>query len=441
MRKTIFILSTALSLSANAQIITTIAGTGSATYSGDGGQATAAAIYKPYGVAFDATGNLYFTDTYNNRIRTINTSGIITTFAGNGVQAFSGDNGQATAAELYTPARVMPDGSGNVYIVDEDNMRVRKVNSSGVIKTVAGNGTGGFSGDGGQATAAEILRPYGMGLDASGNLYIADTQNGCVRKVNSSGVISTIAGNATTGFSGDNGPATAAELNNPSAIAFDPAGNMYIADAGNNRIRMVNTAGIITTVAGNGTGAFSGDGGQATVAEIKTPRDVAYVSGNLYIADEGNNRIRAVSSSGIISTIVGNGTAGYTGDNGAATAAELNGPTGIAFDATGNLYIGDFFNNRIRKVTNVAVTTAIAKATSIEQATIYPNPNTGIFFIETNTTERQTVQMFDITGKQVLNQIITGKTIIDASVLNQGIYNLNIISKEGIISKRIVVVR
>src|SRR5208282_2064332 len=239
------------------------------------------------------------------------------------------------------PAYVAIDASGNVYITDVTNDRIREVNrSTGIITTIAGNGTQGFSGDGGLATAAELNEPAGLALDASGNLYIADSENNRIRKVNlATGIITTIAGDGTQGFSGDGGPATAAELNDPIQIALDASGNLYFADGKNDVIREVNRAtGIITTVAGTGSAGFGGDGGLATAAEFDMPAGVALdASGNLFIADSGNNRIREVNrATGIITTVAGNGTSGYKGDGGSATAAELRVPFALTFDASGN---------------------------------------------------------------------------------------------------------
>ena len=303
---------------------------------------------------------MFIVDNINNVVRQITTStGIITTIAGNGYNAglhsggFSGDGGQATAAEFFEPANMVFDATGNIYISDVSNNRIRMINTTGVISTIAGSSTlGSFGGDGGQATAANLYYPSGLIFDATGNLYIADGANNRIRKINTSGIITTIVGTGTAGYSGDGGQGTAAELSNPYGVIFDATGNLYISDFGNNRIRKVNTSGIITTIAGTGTSRFSGDGGQATAAKIFHPSGITFdVSGNLYISDEGNSRIRTVNTSGIITTIIGTGTAGYSGDEGQATVAEVNATLGITFDVSGNLYIADQGNNRIRKVT------------------------------------------------------------------------------------------
>ena len=332
-----------------AGVITTVAGGGSSL--GDGGAATAAQLSSPHDVAVDGSGNLYIADTTNNRIRKVDAStGIISTVAGTGVFGFSGDGGPATSAQISSPEGVAVDGSGNLYIADWDNHRIRKVDAAtGNISTVAG--TTADVGDGGLAASAHLRSPIGVAVDGSGNLYIADWDNHRVRKVDTAGVITTVAGTGTQGFSGDGGQATMAELFNPRGVAVDGSGNLYIADTVDQRIRKVDTAGVITTVAGTGAQSYGGDGGQATAAQISSPEGVAVDgSGNLYIADWGNHRVRKVNTAGVITTVTGTGTGGISGDGGVATAAQINGPSDVAVDGSGNIYIADYGNHRIRKV-------------------------------------------------------------------------------------------
>lgn len=342
--------------------ISTVAGNGTAGYAGDAGQATAAELNLPSSVTVDLSGNIYIGDAQNNRIRKINAAGVISTFAGNGSNGYAGDGGQATAAELNNAEGVAADYAGNVFIADEYNQRIRLVTVNNNISTFAGNGKVSFSGDGGPATNAQMFFPIGIARDASGNIYIADCWNHRIRMINTLGNISTIAGTGVAGYSGDGGQATAAKLNFPNGIAIDGSGNIYIADNNNNRIRKINTSGIISTFAGNGWGWYSGDGGQATAATLNNPNDIAIdaSSGNIYIADKNNNVIRMVNISGVISTVAGTGSAGFGGDGGLATAAQLNKPMGVAIDASGNLYIADNNNNRIREVVPTGSISSIA---------------------------------------------------------------------------------
>ena len=342
--------------SAGGGTITTVAGDGARGFAGDNGAATAAMLAYPQAVAVDASGDLFIADGPNNRIREVNSSGVITTIAGNGTAGYNGDGIQATAAKLFYPVGVALDGKGDLFIADMGNARIREVNlARGVITTVAGDGTAGYGGNGGPATTAMLYRPYGVAVDGSGHLFIGDSGNDRIREVNlATGLITTIAGTGTSGHTGDGGPATAAELSFPEGIAPDSKGNLFIADQANDAVREMNLAtGLISTVAGNGTGGYNGDGGPATAAELADPSDVVVdSSGDFYIADYNNNRIREVNSStGFITTVAGNGTFGYSGDGGPATAAELRDPERIALGANGQLYVADMDNSRIREVT------------------------------------------------------------------------------------------
>ncbi len=387
-------------------IITTVAGSGECCFSGDGGLATDATFNQPTDVGLDTDGNLYIADRFNQRVRKVNAStGTITTFAGNGACCFSGDGGPATSAQMDQPVGIGLDANGNVYIADRGNLRVRRVDTSGTITTVAGNGSCCFSGDGGAATDAGLGRPWDVAFDSDGNMFIADAVD-WIRKVDTSGVITTAAissfgtpngvavdasgdvfvsenfsnrigmvdastqvitrvvGSIPPGFSGDGGLETDALMSVPLGLDLDGLGNLFIAEWGNDRIRRVDAfTGIITTVAGNGTPTGSidgeggdptddlGDGGPAVDASLFDPFDVvADSSGNLYLADFGNHRIRKVDTSGIITTVAGTGVAGFSGDGGPATEAQLNGPTGLAFDHSGNIYIADWTDYRIRKI-------------------------------------------------------------------------------------------
>jgi uncharacterized protein (TIGR03437 family) len=349
----------------NAQVITAVAGTGTQSFNGDGGPAINAWISMPSGIAFDGSGNLYFVDRGNFRVREINTAGTITTVAGNGLATFggSGDNGAAMSAEFaWTPAAylgVAVDASGNLYVADGSIGigKVRKVNTAGIITTVAG-GAVGSTGDGGLATSAGLNSVAGLAIDKQGNLYIADPTGQRVRKVNAAGVISTVAGTGVVGYSGTGGPATSAPLNVPMGLALDAQGDLYIAEGGNAlygpRVRKVDTAGNITTVAGNGTIGFSGDGGPAVSAQLGGGLQGIAIdaAGNLYIADYSNYRVRKVDASGIITTIAGNGVTGgpaTSGNGGLASNSRIT-PAGMALDGSGNLNISDNASSQIRKI-------------------------------------------------------------------------------------------
>ena len=340
--------------------ITTIAGTGECCFSGDGGPAVEAELRSPYGVAVDSAGNVYIADVSNRRIRKVDSTGTITTIAGTGEFGFSGDGGPAVEAELRSPYGVAVDSAGNVYIADYSDHRIRKVDSTGTITTIAGTGEFGFSGDGGPAVEAELRSPYGVAVDSAGNVYIADVSNRRIRKVDSTGTITTIAGIGEFGFSGDGGPAVEAELRSPYGVAVDSAGNVYIADYSDHRIRKVDSTGTITTIAGTGECCFvsTDDGGPAAAARLGFPRGVAVDGdGNLYIADSVTERIRKIDSTGTITTIAGTGEYGFSGNGGRAAAARLAFPTGVAVDSAGNLYIADTGNRRIRKLTPVGGST------------------------------------------------------------------------------------
>jgi sugar lactone lactonase YvrE len=332
-------------------IITTMAGAaGKFGFSGDGGPATQALLSYPTGIATDTSGNLHIMDLGNNRVRMVNASdGNISTIAGTGAVGNSGDGVLATKATFNYPMGIAVDSSGNVYIADQNNAIIRRISTSGIINTVAGNGQFGYSGENVQAVKATLLAPTGVAVDASGTMYIADSGNQRIRRVDPGGIITTIAGTGTAGFSGDGASAAAATFSNPIAVALDASGAVYVADENNNRIRRFVVGGAVTTLAGTTTSV--GDGGQSPQAVLVSPTGAAVDSaGNLYIADKSANRIRKVTPSGTISTVAGNGQTGSSGNNGPATSAALNAPQGVAVDSAGNLYIADTSNNEIRRV-------------------------------------------------------------------------------------------
>jgi sugar lactone lactonase YvrE len=311
-------------------------------------------------LALDSIGNIYFSEPLNNRIRKLDISSCsISLIAGTGVAGYSGDSGLATSAQLNDVLGLAFDKHGNLFIADYENHVIRKIDIyTGIITTAVGVNTpyGGYSGDGGPATLAQLYLPTDLVIDTSGNIYICEHGNNCIRYVNSStGIISTLAGNGTSGFSGDGGQATIAQLNQPKSFAVDSASNIYIADEDNNRIRKVDAStGIINTIAGNGINGYAGDGGLALNAEFSGGRGLTVDKyGNIYFPDTWNNRVRKIdANTGIINTIIGTGSIGYSGDRGLAINAELDNPEDIAFDTKGNIYIADRGNNVIRVVYN-----------------------------------------------------------------------------------------
>lgn len=334
--------------------VTTYAGNGNPAFSGDGGPAAQASINRVVALATDASGNLYAAEELSNRVRKIDVNGVIDTLAGNGSPGFSGDGGPAAQAQLSVPLGVCVDPAQNVYINDTGNKRIRKVTPSGTITTIAGTGAAVHGGDGGPALSASFVNPIRCVVDRNSNLYIADQGAHRVRRIDPAGNITTYAGTGAPGFSGDGGPAAAAALNNPTALATDAAGNLYITDQVNHKIRRVDTGGAIQTVAFNGSSSYGGDGGPALSASASFPGSVAVDgAGSLLIVDTLANRVRKVTG-GTISTVAGNGAAGFSGDNGPALQAMFSGPFAIALDSRGNTFVGDIANNRIRKITGIA---------------------------------------------------------------------------------------
>jgi gliding motility-associated-like protein len=335
-----------------AQLITTLAGNGTAGYSGNGGPAVNAQLSNPFEVAADNNGNIYIADAFNNTIRKVNSLGIISTFAGTGVQGYSGDGGPATVATLYRPFYVTVDNAGNVYFSDQNQIIIRKVNTAGIITTITGNLPGGYSGDGGPLINAQFGDISGIAFDNANNMYITDFINSVIRKVNTTGIISTFAGTGVPGFSGDGGPATAASIRTQSRVAIDNTGNVYIVSHVDNRIRVVNTAGIITTYAGTGVAGYSGDGGPASAATFNAPWHICFdAAGVMYVPDYNNKVIRKIDNNGIVTTYAGNGQTGYSGDGGPALLAAISDPCGTVCDNAGNLYVVQRDFQVVRKIT------------------------------------------------------------------------------------------
>jgi uncharacterized protein (TIGR03437 family) len=348
--------------------ITTVVGTGACCADADGVSALLAYLQGPDGLTLDPAGNLYIWESQLGRIRKVSSSGIITTVAGiGGSFGSSGDGGPATSALLAggtIHAGLAFDNAGNLYISDTNNHKIRKVNSTGIITTLAGTGTAGFSGDNGPAAKATLNYPTGIAVDAAGNLYIADNSNSRIRKVTTSGIITTVAGNGNVVFAGDGGPATSAAVPTPTGVTVDGAGNLYIGS--DRRIRKLNTTGVISTLAGTGTSGNSGDGGLAVNAQMKAPYGmVVDAAGNLYFADASNQRIRKVDAAGIMTTIAGS-TLGYSGDGGPSTNALLSVPHDVVLDASGNILFTDTGNSRVRKIAQAAANSISATPATLQ---------------------------------------------------------------------------
>lgn len=433
-------------------IILTVVGKGDEGYTGDNAKADTCMIHWPEAIAIDGANNMFIADANNNVIRKVNTTtGIIKTVVGSGFQhgtglgGFSGDSGPATAARMSYPSGIAVDAIGNMYIADQRNDRIRKVDTFGVITTYAGTGFPGFSGDGGAAISAKLYHPTRVTLDGTGNLYIADSGNNRIRKVDATGNISTVAGNGVKGYLGDGGNALLAEMANPIDMVVDAAGNLYIADYGNNRIRKVDAAGTMTTYAGISIPGFSGDGGPATAANIYEPAGLAIdPAGNLYFSDLANFRIRKIDPAGIITTVAGNGLPGYNGDGISATSAQIWFPEGIAVDYHGQLFVCDKGNNRIRIITGVLdVNTFAANSADMN---LYPNPNSGNFTINITSPVSEDVHIViaSVTGQRMNDFVTLTNTPTSVSIGNipglaPGMYLLSASTAHGVLNERIIV--
>lgn len=434
MKKALFTILLLLPVICHAQVINTFAGDGFGSpwdgggYSGDGGAATAAELFWPTGVAIDNAGNIYIADYNNRRVRKVNTAGIITTIAGNGSYGYAGDSAAATAAQLETPAGVAVDKAGNVYITDAACNCIRRVDTSGIITTIAGSGAygvGAFSGDNGLAVMALLFTPWGIAVDDTGSIFFADQNNNRIRKIDTAGIITTVAGSGNTVYGGDGMHADSAAISTPYSVTVDKHGNLYITDYGNERIRKVDTGGIITTIAGTGTAEYNGDGILADSATISGPTGLAVDdSGNVFIADQNNNRIRMVNSAGIISTIAGSYIRGFSGDGGLATNGEINNPYGLAADGAGHVYIADRNNNRIRIVGLGAAKVNVVPALP-DDIEIYPNPAATLLNIRSTNQPISSLAVTNLLGQTVYHQLQTVNCklqTVDITNLPSGIY-------------------
>jgi hypothetical protein len=411
------------------QIMTTIAGTHVAGYTGNGGPATNARIYHPNQITLDGAGNVYIAETDNHVVRMINPAGIISLVAGNHTLGYSGDGGPATAAQLNAPIAVRFDNAGNMYIPTMGDNRIRKVDAAGNITTVAGSGVSGFSGDGGTADTAKFDGPFCLAFDAHGDMFVADLYNNRIRKIDmTTNIVSTVAGTGAGAYTGDGGPATAATIYNPIDLAFDKAGNMYIAEITSSVIRKIDTAGVITTITGNGIAGYTGDGGPASAAMLRYPYALCLdTADNVYISDNGNSCIRRINAAtGVITTVAGCGSPGYSGDGGPATTAELYNSGGVVTDAAGVIYIADFGNNVVRKVGPAPETSVHESAATALNVILSPNPATDKIYLSAAGTITA-VQLTDQTGRVVASYAPGSNEIsIDISKLKPQVYLLRV---------------
>jgi Secretion system C-terminal sorting domain/NHL repeat len=444
--KKLFLLLFLIPILAKAQIISTVAGNGFIGYSGDGGPATLAELHVPTGVSVDKYGNIYIADLYNGVIRKVDVLGSISTIAGIPSYGYDGDGGAATSVWLKRPYRVAVDISGNIYIADAFSNKIRKVDELGIITAFAGTGERGYSGDGGPASSAKLYLPYGLNFDNLGNLYIAEEGNNVIRKIDSRGIITTVAGNGFSyndslgnthgAYDGDNGPATLAKLNSPLGVSVDNNGNIYIADADNRAIRRVDAVtGLISTFAGRG-GSVSDDV-PATSGYLNIPTDVLADSvGNVFIVDWMSGLIKMVNASGLIRTIAGKIKGGLIGegDGGPATNAVLYRPSGISSDVCGNLYIADAMSHRIRKITyngdcvfaNESVPN-VSKSKSVSAFNIYPNPVQRYLTIAGTINKVSEVKIINLIGETVYSHTANAsKVLIDVADLPSGVYYVKV---------------
>jgi trimeric autotransporter adhesin len=438
-------------------VITTIAGTPqSRGYSGDDGPATAAQLYDPSDITFDKAGNLFIADFANNVIRKVDTFGNITTVAGTGAPGYTGDNGPATAANLNGPYALAIDASGNIIFADGYNHLVRKVNTTtGIITAFAGVPSSGYLGDGGPATAAKLYNPVGIAIDKGGNVYIADDHNNAIRKVDVSGIITTVAGGNPAGYAGDNGPATNARLSLPIGVAIDTAGNLFIADEDNNVIRKVNTSGIITTYAGTGAKGNSGDGGPATAATLDSAQRVNFDdANNMYISDGRNNLVRKVSTAGIIATFAGNGFGAdssrcyFDGEDSTPLHASFCVPQGVAFDYYKRACICDRGNAVIRRIGPPSAViidhSGVHNQTSaVNSLVVYPNPApAGSFTVNltSGTSEEAIISITNMLGVTIKTFTTTTNQRVPITLqAPPGIYHLSVTTPHGVWTKQVSV--
>ncbi len=429
-------------VNAHAQYINTVAGNGVAAYTGDGGAANMASFNAVEGMAVDGAGNIYLADKNNNVVRKISNSGVVTTFAGTGVAGYSGNGGAATAAKLNTPSAVATDGAGNVYIAERGNHVVRVVNTAGKIKVYAGSGIEGYSGDGDTAHLGRISTPTALCMDGVGNLYIAEGGSHVIRRVdNGTRIMHTVAGTGSFGNTGDGGMATNATFNTPSGVVVDALGNVYIADAQNNRVRRVDAVtGMVSTVIGTGTPGNTGDGGPATAATVSAPVSVALdMMGNLYVVSRGFHNVRMVNSAGNISHVAGTGAPGYSGDGGLAVTASLRGPRFVFVDGWSRIYIGDQGNNVIRQL---SATASVGNVAALANGfRLYPIPAGNTVHADlTAMSGTVEIRIINATGTTVFVQKVTGGQVLPVSItgIAPGMYTVSVAHAGAVYTQKLV---
>ena len=415
MKKIIFLLSAFITtLMSNAQVtVTTLAGSG--TFGFDDGTGAAAQFNAPTGVATDAAGNVYVADNYNHSIRKITTMGVVSTLAGSSSPGVT--DGTGVLARFYYPSGLATDAAGNVYVADTYNNKIRKITPAGVVSTLAGS-TYGFAD--GTGAAAQFKSPQAVATDASGNVYVADTANNKIRKITPAGVVSTLAG-STNGYA--DGTGAAAKLNGPRGVATDATGNLYVADYYNNKIRKISPVGVVSTLAGSTNGYADGTG---AAAQLNYPIGVATdAADNVYVGDWGNNKIRKITPAGVVSTLAGS-TRGFA--DGTAAVAQFNNPAGVATDAAGNVYVADVDNYKIRKITQQL---GVAQNEVASKITISPNPAKETITIQTNQEALiNNISIYNMLGQ--LMQVNTNPNeTIDVSGLKTGSYFIKIVSDKG----------
>lgn len=422
------------------QVIVTVAGTGMGGYSGDGGPATNAKMEEPTAIAFDKEGNLYFSDGSISRIRKVTPAGIITSVAGNGSSGYCCDGFPATLAQINGGGGIAVDKWNNIYYSDGGDHRVRKITPDGIIRTIAGTGVAGYNGDGMPATDAQLKIPENIAVDDTGNVYIGDRGNIRIRKINTAGIITTIAGTGAVGLAPDGAKADTSEINGTSCLFVDSAGNVFFSD--NNRIRKITSGnGLLSTLAGNGITGYSGDGGPATSASISTSKFTVDSIGNLYLSDGAPERIRKVSTAGIITTVAGTGGAGLENDGAPVLLARLHTPYGIAFSPAGELHFADKSSARIRKITPTWDAASDMRVSESELE-LFPNPAWGnVMVVVKGVVAEVPVIITDAKGTVVSEQQVRGntRTRIDLSNFPAGIYTVRVITAEKTITKELLI--